>query len=40
MLNKEVSVPQVFASMSKGINDLIKAMDQESRTPMRDVAAN
>ncbi len=40
MLNKEVSVPQVFASMSKGINDLIKAMDQEARTPLRDVAAN
>ena len=39
MLNKEVSVPQVFASMSKGINDLIKAMDQESRVPARDVAA-
>jgi len=40
MLNKEVSVPQVFASMSKGINDLIKSMDQESSVPARDVAAN
>jgi hypothetical protein len=30
ILNKEVSVPQVFVSMSKSINDLLKSVEQGS----------
>ena len=40
VLNKEVSVPQVFASISKSINDLVKAVDAESMIKSRDVASN
>jgi hypothetical protein len=40
ILNKEVSVPQVFASMSKSINDLVKTVDTESIIQSRDLASN
>ncbi len=40
VLNKEVSVPQVFSSMSKGINDLLKSVDAETVRLCRDVASN
>lgn len=40
ILNKEVSVPQVFASISKSINDLVKTMDKESSIQSRDLASN
>lgn len=40
ILNKEISVPQVFASISKSINDLIKTVDAESTLKSRDVASN
>jgi hypothetical protein len=40
ILNKEVSVPQVFSSISKGINDLLKAVDSESNKISRELASN
>lgn len=40
ILNKEISVPQVFASISKSINDLIKTVATESALKSRDVASN
>jgi hypothetical protein len=39
ILNKEVSVPQVFASISKSINDLVKTVDKESQVQARDLAS-
>jgi hypothetical protein len=38
ILNKEVSVPQVFASMSKSINDLMKTIDLESTIQTKELA--
>ena len=40
VLNKEVSVPQVFSTISKSINDLVKTVEQESTILSRDVASN
>lgn len=40
VLNKEVSVPQVFSSISKSINDLFKTVDAESVVQTRDLASN
>jgi len=40
ILNKEVSVPQVFSSISKSINDLVKTMDEQSSLQSRDIASN
>ena len=40
ILNKEVSVPQVFVSISKSINDLVKTLDIESSKLTRDLASN
>lgn len=40
ILNKEVSVPQVFASMSKSINDLIQTIEDESTIQKRELASN
>ncbi len=40
ILNKEVSIPQVFASISKSINDLVKTVDTESVIQSRDLASN
>lgn len=40
ILNKEVSIPQVFASISKSINDLVKTVTAESSLIVRDVASN
>ena len=40
ILNKEVSIPQVFASISKSINDLVKTVDAESSVQTRDLASN
>ena len=40
ILNKEVSVPQVFASMSKSINDLIQTIEDESTNQKRELASN
>jgi hypothetical protein len=39
LLNKEVSVPQVFASISKSINDLIKTVEEESSFQKRQLAS-
>lgn len=39
ILNKEVSVPQVFSSISKSINDLVQTMDKESQVQTRDLAS-
>ncbi len=40
ILNKEVSIPQVFASISKSINDLVKTVAAESSVLTRDLASN
>jgi hypothetical protein len=40
ILNKEVSIPQVFSSISKSINDLVKTVDAESIIQSRGVASN
>ncbi len=40
ILNKEVSIPQVFSSISKSINDLVKTVDAESSLQSRDIASN
>ncbi|MGE3608721.1 MAG: hypothetical protein AB7I27_03960 [Bacteriovoracaceae bacterium] len=39
VLNKEVSVPQVFSSIGKSINDLIVAVDTESTVLTREIAS-
>jgi hypothetical protein len=39
LLNKEISVPQVFASISKTINSLVKAVEDESSLQKRDLAS-
>jgi hypothetical protein len=39
LLNKEVSVPQVFASISKSINDLVKTIEDESSYQKRELAS-
>lgn len=39
LLNKEVSVPQVFASISKSINDLMKTVEAESTFQKRELAS-
>lgn len=39
LLNKELSVPQVFASISKSINILVKSIEDESSTLKREVAS-
>jgi hypothetical protein len=39
ILNKEVSVPQVFASFSKSINDLMKTVELEASGHKRQVAS-
>lgn len=40
ILNKEVSVPQVFSSISKSINDLVKTMEKESQVQALNLASN
>jgi hypothetical protein len=40
ILNKEVSVSQVFSSISKSINDLVKTLAKESSLKNRDIASN
>lgn len=40
ILNKEISVPQVFSSMSKSINDLVDILTNESKNKIRDLASN
>jgi len=40
ILNKEVSVSQVFSSISKSINDLVKTLTKESSLKNRDIASN
>jgi hypothetical protein len=39
LLNKEVSVPQVFASISKSVNDLVKTVEAESSLQKRELAS-
>ena len=39
LLNKEISVPQVFAGISKSINDLVKTLEEESAFKTRDIAS-
>lgn len=39
LLNKEVSVPQVFGSISKSINDLMKTVENESSFQKREIAS-
>lgn len=39
LLNKEVSVPQVFASISKSINNLLKTVEAESNFQKRKLAS-
>ncbi|WPU66022.1 hypothetical protein [Peredibacter starrii] len=40
ILNKEVSVPQVFASISKSINDLMRTVEAESSSQKRELASH
>jgi hypothetical protein len=40
ILNKEVSIPQVFSSISKSINDLVRTVDTESNLQSRDLASH
>ncbi|WP_408098937.1 hypothetical protein ACJVC5_08460 [Peredibacter sp. HCB2-198] len=40
ILNKEISVPQVFASISKSINDLMKTVEAESSSQKRELASH
>lgn len=40
ILNKAVSVSQVFSSISKSINDLVKTLTKESSLKNRDIASN
>lgn len=39
LLNKEVSVPQVFASISRSINDLLRSIEAESLSQKRELAS-
>lgn len=39
LLNKEVSVPQVFASISKSINQLVSTIEEESIRQKRELAS-
>lgn len=39
VLNKELSIPQVFASLGKGIQELLKSVELDSRTHNRDIAS-
>lgn len=39
ILNKEVSVSQVFSSISKSLNDLLEIVDKESSSYSRDLAS-
>ncbi len=39
ILNKEVSVSQVFSSISKSLNDLLDIVEKESSTYTRDIAS-
>lgn len=39
LLNKEIIVPQVFASISKGMNDIVTSIEQESSAHKRNVAS-
>lgn len=39
LLNKEVAVPQVFASISKSINDLVQTVEDESSYQKRELAS-
>lgn len=39
LLNKEISVPQVFASMGKSINDLVDSVEMQSSYHKREVAS-
>jgi hypothetical protein len=38
LLNKEVAVPQVFASISKSVNDLVKTVEAESSLQKHELA--
>jgi hypothetical protein len=40
VLNKEISIPQVFASMSKSINDLFATVDAEAGNLSREFASS
>lgn len=40
LLNKEILVPQVFASFSKRINELVKIVENESGARVRGIASN
>lgn len=40
ILNKEISVPQVFATISKSINDLMKTVETESYLQKRELASH
>lgn len=39
LLNKEISVPQVFASISKSVNELMKTVETESSYQKREIAS-
>lgn len=39
LLNKEVSVPQVFASISRSVNELLSTVEKESSKLKRDLAS-
>lgn len=39
LLNKEVSVPQIFSTISQSINDLMVSIDKESSLQSRDLAS-
>lgn len=39
VLNKELSIPQVFASLGKGIQELLKSVEQDSQIQNRDIAS-
>lgn len=39
LLNKEVSVPQVFASISRSVNDLLRTIETESSHQKREIAS-
>lgn len=39
LLNKEISVPQVFASISRSVNDLLKTVEAESSLQKRALAS-
>lgn len=40
ILNKEISVPQVFATISKSINDLMKTVEADSSLQKRELASH